>query len=94
MIVLQIEHKIPNFDGWKKAFESDPVNRKQSGVRSYRISRPVNDANYVIIDLAFDNLKDAENMLTALQGLWTKVEGTIMMNPQTRILDQTETSLV
>ena len=90
MTTLRIEHKIPNFDGWKRAFESDPVNRKKSGVRRYRIFRPTDDPNYVIIDLEFDNLGDAESMLVALRKLWDKVEGQIMFNPQTRILDMVE----
>jgi hypothetical protein len=90
-IHLQIEHKVPNFDGWKKAFESDPINRKKSGVRCYKIFRPIDDLNYVIIDLEFDNLREAENTLAALHNLWLKVEGKVMMNPQTRILDLVET---
>lgn len=91
MVILQIEHKIPNFEGWKKAFESDPINRKQSGVRRYRIYRPSEDQNYVIIDLEFESLKEAEDTLAKLQNLWKKVEGTVMMNPQTRLLEVIET---
>ena len=94
MIVLQIEHKIPNFDGWKKAFESDPINRKRSGVVNYNIFRPINDPNYVIIDLQFDTLQEAEDTLTSLRALWNKVEGEILTNPQTRILNLVETKQV
>jgi hypothetical protein len=89
-IHLQIEHKVPNFEGWKKAFENDPIDRKKAGVRRYSVFRPVDDPNYVIIDLEFDNLKNAEETLAALRNLWTKVEGKVMMNPQTRILDLIE----
>lgn len=91
MTILRIEHKVPNFDGWKKAFDSDPINRKQSGVRRYRIFRPTDDPNYVIIDLEFDNFNNAEASLAALSKLWTQVEGKIMVNPQTRILNIVET---
>jgi hypothetical protein len=87
MIVLRIEHKVPNYDGWKKAFDSDPVGRKKSGVRHYHIYRPTDDPNYVIVDLAFDTLSDAEAMLAALRKLWNQVEGTVMTGPKTRILD-------
>jgi hypothetical protein len=89
-IHLQIEHKILNFEEWKKAFENDPINRKKSGVSSYKIYRPFNDPNYVIIDLEFGNLNDAENTLDALRNLWVSVEGKVMTNPQTRILDLVE----
>jgi hypothetical protein len=94
MIVLQIEHKIQNFDGWKKAFDSDPINRKKSGVSRYRIFRPANDPNYIIIDLEFDELVQAEGALAALRNLWGKVEGEIMMDPQTRMLELIESTEV
>ena len=87
MPILQIEHKVPNFDGWKKAFDSDPINRKQSRTRRYRIYRPIDDPNYVIIDLEFDNITDAEASLAALRKLWNQVEGTVLVGPKTRILD-------
>jgi hypothetical protein len=32
MVILQIEHAVPNFDAWKKAFDSDPVNRLQADI--------------------------------------------------------------
>ena len=91
MIILRIEHKVPNLDGWKKVFESDPINRKKSGVRSYSILRPVDDQNYVIINLEFDDQKEAENTLAALRILWGQLEGTVIMNPQTRLLNLVET---
>jgi len=91
MPVLRIEHKVASYEGWKKAFESDPIGRKNSGVRRYRVYRPADDPNYVVIDLEFDSLQETENALAALRKLWTNVEGKVMVNPQTRILDMTET---
>ena len=91
MVVLQIEHPVPDFNGWKKAFDSDPLNRKQSGVRSHRILRPLQQANQVIIELDFDNYAGAEAMQAALQKLWNNVSGVIVMNPQSRILETVET---
>ncbi len=41
MTIVQIEHPVPNFDAWKKAFDSDPVSRERSGVRRYQVLRPV-----------------------------------------------------
>ena len=90
MPILRIEHKVPNYEGWKKAFESDPIDRKKSGVRCYRVYRPVDDRNYVIIDLEFDSVEETEAALVALRKLWTNVEGKVMVNPQTRILDIVE----
>lgn len=90
MIILRIEHKVPNFDGWKKTFDGDPINRRQLGVRRYSIFRPMDNPNYVLIDLEFDNLANAESTLTALHKLWSNVEGKVMEDPQTRILNMIE----
>ncbi len=87
MTVLQIEHKVTQFDRWKKAFDNNPIDRKKSGVKRYRVYRPVDDPNYAIIDLEFETLKDAKAMLVGLGKLWQNVDGTIMVNPKTRILD-------
>lgn len=87
MTILQIEHQVPNYDGWKKAFDSDPIGRKRSGVKRYRIYRVTDDPNYVIIDLEFDNSNNAQMALNALKKLWSNVEGTVIVNPKTRILD-------
>lgn len=90
MIVLQIEHLVPDYAGWKKAFDNDPVDRKQSGVRAYRIFRTTDDPNYVIVELEFDNLPEAEKMLGNLKKLWSQVEGKVMTNPQSRIIETVE----
>ena len=91
MHILRIEHPVPNFGGWKKAFDSDPVGRQKSGVRRYRVLRPADDAKYVMIDLEFDTAGEAESMLAALRVLWGRVEGTVMTNPKTRIIEAVET---
>ncbi|MDZ4707486.1 MAG: hypothetical protein SH818_03710 [Saprospiraceae bacterium] len=90
MVVLQIEHKVASYEGWKQAFENDPIDRKKSGVCRYRIYRPANDPNYVIVDLEFETMEAAENSLAKLRKLWPQVEGKIMMGPQTRILELVE----
>ena len=91
MHVLHIEHAVKDFAGWKKAFDSDPVAREKSGVRRHRVLRPIDDDKYVMIDLEFDTADQAQAMLAALHTLWGRVEGTVMMNPQTRIVEAVET---
>ena len=91
MYILRIEHPISDFEGWKKAFDSDPVGREKSGVRRYQILRPVDDPKYVMIDLEFDTTKQAEALLAAMRVVWSRVQGTIMTNPQARIVDVVET---
>ena len=86
MVILQIEHPVLNFDAWKQAFDSDPVNRKQSGVRYYRILRPIHNLNYAIIELEFDSIDKAEGLLAAMREVWSRVQGTLVESPQARIV--------
>ena len=91
MVVLKIEHLVPDFNGWKKAFDSDPVNRKQGGVKRHRIFRQVDNPNYVVLELEFNSLVEAESLLAALQKLWSGIEGKVMVSPQARIVETVET---
>jgi hypothetical protein len=93
MFILQIEHTVPDFDGWKKeGFDRDPIGRQQGGVRRYRISRPVDDSRYVVIDLEFDSSSEAEAFLTALRDLWGRVQGRFgwTERPRARIMETVE----
>jgi len=90
MFMLRIQHPVPDFDGWKKAFDSDPVGRQKSGVRRYQILRAVDDPNFVMIDLEFDSVAQAEALLAAMRVVWGNVQGTIMTNPEARIVEAVE----
>jgi hypothetical protein len=87
MHTLRIEHPVSNYDTWKAAFDSDPIGRERSGVRRYRILRPTDDPNYVMIDLEFDSQSEAEAMHDALRELWSRVEGMVMTNPRARVVE-------
>ena len=91
MFVLRIEHPVPDFDGWKKAFDGDPVGREESGVRRYRVLRPIDDPRYVMIDLEFDTAAQAGALLAAMRVIWGRVQGQIMTGPQARIVETVET---
>ncbi len=92
MTILHIEHPIRDFDTWKKAFESDPAGRERSGVRRYQILRPIDDPNYVMIDLEFDSPRAAEALLAALRELWQSpaAMSALAGSPQTRIVEVVE----
>lgn len=90
MPILRIEHPVPNFDDWKAAFDSDPVGRERSGVRRYQILRSMDEPNYVMIDLEFDNKSDADALLAAMREVWGRVQGTIMWDPQAHIVEIVE----
>ena len=92
MIIVRIEHAVGNFEAWKRAFENDPVGRQRSGVRKYRILRPNDDPNYVLIDLEFDNINQAEDFRSAMRNLWKSSDAQkVMQDPQMRIVELVET---
>ena len=88
MYILRIEHSVPDYDAWKEAFDSDPIGRERSGVRRYRILRPTDDPNYVMIDLEFDSASEAEAVHAALRELWGRVD--VVRSPQARIVEALE----
>lgn len=92
MPTLRIEHPISDYDTWKAAFDRDPVQRKQSGVRRYAIHQPVDDAHYVMVDLEFDDTTEAEALLSRLQEMWNSgaAAPALAGDPQTRIIDMLE----
>jgi len=87
MFILQIEHPVPNYEGWKKAFDADPMNRKKMGVTRYQVCRQEEEPDNIIIDLYFDSMQNLQTMVAALQNLWKKVDGSVMTNAKTRILN-------
>jgi hypothetical protein len=90
MPTLRIEHAITDYETWKRAFDSDPVRREQSGVRRYRVFRPVDDPNYVQVDLEFDSAGEAEAFREALRELWGsgRAAPALAGTPQARIVDE------
>ena len=90
MHILRIEHAVQDFGAWKKAFDNDPVGRQRSGVQRYRVLRPVDDAHYVLVDLEFETLAQAEATHQALRQLWGQVEGKVIEKGRARIVEVAE----
>ena len=90
MTILRIEHKVRDYDRWKAAFDDDPMDRKGSGVRRYRIARATDNPDFVMIELELDTVTQAERMLAGLQDMWPRLEGVLIDGPKGRIFDITE----
>jgi hypothetical protein len=91
MPTLRIDHAVPDFDSWKQAFDSDPADRRGSGVRQYRVLRSLEDPNFVMIDLEFDSLEEAEGLLDKMRQIWSGPGSSVMMDPRARIAESVET---
>ena len=93
MPTLQIEHAVRDYEAWKGAFDSDPVGREAGGVRSYRILRPADDPRYVIVDLEFATIEEAEDFRRKLRQMWDDVDVRLgLESPRARIVDVVESA--
>ena len=92
MPILRLEHAISDFDLWKAAFDRDPVRREHSGVRGHRVFRPVDDPNYITVDLDFDSRAEAETFQVSLASLWRSKQAApaLVGTPQVRIVEAVE----
>lgn len=90
MPTLHVQHAVPSFEGWKRAFDADPLDRRGAGVRRYHVRRSVTDPNFVMIDLEFDDVGQAEALLEQLRRLWAGPAGSVMRSPEAWIVDTVE----
>jgi hypothetical protein len=90
MPTLRIEHSVPDFTLWKQAFDNDPADRKGSRVRRYEVLRSVDDPNFVMIDLQFDSVPEAEGLLAKMRQIWDGPGAAFMQNPRARIVESVE----
>lgn len=90
MTTLRIEHAITDYQLWRKAFDRFAEARAQAGVRSFAIRLPVDDPQYLMLDLEFDSPGPAQAFADFLmQHVWSSSASSpgLAGPPQTRILD-------
>ena len=87
MYTLRIDYRVASYGTCKQAFDSNPVGRERSAVRRYRILRPVDDLDNVMIELDFETTSQAEALLDAMRRVWAGPARTMISDPQARILE-------
>jgi hypothetical protein len=93
MATLRIEHPITDYDTWRRAFDSFAAARDRAGVQQHRILRPIDDQQYVTVDLDFATVPAAEQFLAFLRtSVWSDPgrAPALAGTPQTRILASTD----
>jgi hypothetical protein len=95
MFTLTIEHAITDFPTWKVAFDRFADARNRAGVLAHRIRRPVDDRQYLIIELDFETNESAEafrRFLTTV--VWSNPDASPALSgsPITRILEPASAS--
>jgi hypothetical protein len=89
MTTLHIRHGITDFDTWATAYGKFADARRDGGVRSARVRRPVDDPAYVVIDLDFDTREAAEAFRRFLVStVWVPgVSPALVGTPETMVLE-------
>jgi hypothetical protein len=90
VITLRIEHAIHDYDQWKAAFDSFAAVRVNAGVRGHAIRRPVEDPDYLMLDLEFDTADAAGRFIEFLeQQVWSSPKSAPALAgvPRTRLLE-------
>ena len=95
MPVLQIEHPVRDFETWKAAFDGGQERREAGRVRRYQVYRPLDDPNYIAVDLEFDGRAEAEAFKLGIEELWRSPQAALVLGgtPRARIVDTVETKV-
>jgi hypothetical protein len=70
METVRVENTVKDFEEWKAVFDKFDRFRADSGVRSYRLARQVDEPHKVTIDLDFDSHDEAIAFRSALEQIW------------------------
>jgi hypothetical protein len=95
MPTLHIEHAITDIATWSTAFDRFADARRQAGVLAHRVQQPVDDAQYVVIDLDFTTAAEAERFRDFLtSNVWASRDSSpaLLGAPTTRILQTVASS--
>jgi hypothetical protein len=89
MATLHIEHGISDFTTWKRAFDSFAERRSKAGVTAHRIYQPESDPHYVVLQLDFPSVPQAQAFKQFLETVvWTSPDNSPALSgaPRARVL--------
>jgi len=92
---LHIEHPISDVETWLTAFARFADARAEAGVLVERVYQPVDDANYILVDLEFEGVEGAEKFKEFLETVvWQSPDLSpgLAGAPQARILRRVTTA--
>ena len=94
MVTLHIEHPISDLKTWLMAFGKFAEARQKAGVRSQRVYQPIDDSNYIVVDLDFDAVDGAVRFKKFLESnIWSSRDASpgLAGAPQARVLERVPT---
>jgi hypothetical protein len=90
---LHIEHPISDLGTWLGAFSQFAAARRDSGVTAERVHQPVDDENYIVVQLDFATVEAAEHFKTFLESVVWKspdLSPGLAGSPQARVLREVD----
>ncbi len=97
MATLHIEHAITDYEIWRAAFDRLADVRRNAGVVSGRVARPVDDPGYIVVTLDFDTREHATGYLRFLETrVWASPEAAPALKgrPRTAVLEPEPATIV
>ena len=95
MPTLHIEHPITDLPTWLGAFSRFEEARQKAGERSQRVFQPVDDDNYIYVELDFDSVEQAAAFKRFLEtNVWASREASPGLGgtPRARVLTDVDTA--
>jgi hypothetical protein len=93
LATLHIEHSISSLGVWFEAFNQFGDARRQAGVTAQRIHQPVDDEQYILVQLDFDTVDAAERFKSFLESVVWQSEDlspALAGTPRARVLIEAE----
>jgi hypothetical protein len=89
MATLHIEHAISDLETWIDAFDRFEDARKGAGVLAQRVSQPVDDDKYIVVQLDFESEAEADQFRGFLENrVWSNPDASPALEgePRARVL--------
>ena len=94
MATLHIEHPITDLETWLGAFGRFEDARSNAGVKAQRVHQPVDDDKYILVELDFESVEQAESFKGFLETkVWANPEASPGLDgtPRARVLNEVQT---
>jgi hypothetical protein len=91
LATLHIEHAISDLKTWLGAFGRFAEARQRAGVKAQRVAQPVDDEQYIYVELDFDTVGQADEFKSFLETkVWSSPRASPALHgaPRARILNE------
>ena len=88
MVILAVQHKVANFDAWKKVFDQNPP--KMGGALFHRVNRMLSDPDTVAVVAGFKSAEEAQAFTAAPELAASLKQAGVVGAPRIEMYDEVE----